>query len=236
LGHSIIKVRAALAPIYLVRDDFAEISGVSLRGVILKARAGGKEAARWQGDLLFTHKGISGPTALGISRIVTERMAEGEVTLEVDLDPDSSFEQISARLKAWVIQHPKRAIGGFLDGLVPTRLEPFVLSEAGLADESSQAVSKKGLNRLVEAIKGFSLGLVRAVPLEKGEVVAGGISLDEVDPKTMRSLKCPGLYPCGEVLDIAGPVGGYNLQAAFATGSLAGETAAADAFEGASSA
>jgi predicted flavoprotein YhiN len=78
-------------------------------------------------------------------------------------------------------------------------------------------------------LKGWPLGTVRTVPLEKGEVVAGGVSLDEVDPKTMRSAKVEGLYLCGEVLDIAGPVGGYNLQAAFATGFVAGETAAQDA-------
>lgn len=231
LGHSIVKVRAALAPIYLVRESFCELSGVSLRDVVLKARLGGKEAARWQGDLLFTHKGISGPAALGVSRAVAERMADGEVVLEVDLAPCASFEQCSASLKAWAAKNPRRAIGGFLEGLVPSRLEPLVLDAAGLECEAAQSVSKKALNRLVEALKAFPLGPVKAVPLERGEVVAGGISLEEVDPKTMRSLKCPGFYPCGEVLDVAGPVGGYNLQAAFATGFLAGETAAKDALE-----
>lgn len=236
LGHSIVKVRAALAPIYLVKDDFAELSGVALRDVQLKARFGGKEAARWQGDLLLTHKGISGPTALGVSRIVAERLAEGEVALEVDLDPSSSFEQTSERLRVWALKNPKKTIGSFLEGLVPSRMEPHVLTASGLRNETAQAVSKKSLNRLVDAIKAFPLGAVRAVPLEKGEVVAGGISLEEVDFKTMRSLKCPGFYPCGEVLDIAGPVGGYNLQAAFATGYLAGETAAKDALDRPSSA
>jgi predicted flavoprotein YhiN len=81
---------------------------------------------------------------------------------------------------------------------------------------------------VVETAKAWPLGSVRAIPLEKGEVVAGGVSLEEVDPHTMRSLKCEGLYLCGEILDIAGPVGGYNLQAAFATGFVAGETAAKD--------
>lgn len=236
LGHSIVKVRAALAPIYLVKEDFAQLSGVSLRDTLLKARAGGKEAARWRGDLLFTHKGISGPTALGVSRVVAERLAEGEVILEVDLAPGWTFEAASENLRKWAAKNPRKSVGGFLEGLVPSRLEPYVLNAAGLASEPAHEVSKKGFNRLVEALKALSLGPVKAVPLERGEVVAGGICLDEVDSKTMRSLRSPGLYPCGEVLDVAGPVGGYNLQAAFATGFLAGENAAKDALDGASSA
>jgi predicted flavoprotein YhiN len=87
---------------------------------------------------------------------------------------------------------------------------------------------QKERNRLVETLKAWRIGWVEHVPLEKGEVVAGGVSLDEVDPQSMRSLKTHGLYLCGEILDIAGPIGGYNLQAAFSTGFVAGETAARD--------
>lgn len=93
-------------------------------------------------------------------------------------------------------------------------------------------VTQKQRNRLVEVLKGWPLGEVREVVLEKGEVVAGGVSLDEVDPQTMASRVVPGLFLCGEVLDIAGPVGGYNLQAAFATGFVAGESAIVDRGEG----
>src|SRR5205814_8095831 len=86
--------------------------------------------------------------------------------------------------------------------------------------------SRAGRNRLIETLKGWPLGAARAVPLERGEVTAGGVALDEVDPATMASKKAPGLYLCGEILDIAGPVGGYNLQAVFSTGYVAGEAAA----------
>ena len=90
-------------------------------------------------------------------------------------------------------------------------------------------LSRTDRNRLISRLKGWVLGTVRVVPLEKGEVVAGGVSLDEVDPRSMRSLKVGGLYICGELLDLAGPVGGYNLQAAFCTGYVAGESASRDA-------
>jgi predicted flavoprotein YhiN len=111
--------------------------------------------------------------------------------------------------------------------LLPERLIPELLERAGV-DPSTMAnqLPKKNRNRLVEILKRWELGPVRAIPLEKGEVVAGGVSLEEVDPNTLQSRRLPGLYLCGEVLDLAGPVGGYNLQAAFSTGYVAGEAAA----------
>jgi predicted Rossmann fold flavoprotein len=206
-------------------EAWASRSGVALRDCVLKARQG-KEIARWRGDLLFTHHGISGPTALGISREVTEGLERGSVTLEVDLLPDTGFEALSADLLSYAAKHPRRQIASWLEEVVPGRLTSEVLSSAGVSGEAVFAnLQKKARNRLVETLKAWPLGQVRTVPLEKGEVVAGGISLDEVDPQTLRSKIVPNLYFAGEVLDIAGPVGGYNLQAAFATGYVAGEEA-----------
>lgn len=231
LGHSLVPIRAALAPIVMAGQG--ERAGIALRDIVLKSRTGGKELTRWRGDLLFTHRGLSGPTVLGISRMVSEALELGPVTIEVDLAPNETFEELSSRLKAWLGDHPKKLARGFLDQIVPQRLEDPLLEEAGISPTVIAAqLPQKQRNRLVEVLKGWRLGDVDEVWLDKGEVVAGGVSLDEVDPQTMRSLKCPGLYLCGEVLDIAGPVGGYNLQAAFATGHLAGETASKDALLG----
>ncbi len=231
LGHTVVKTRAALAPVYLrLEERHAERSGVALRGPVLRVRQKGKEIARWTGDLLFTHQGVSGPAALGVSRIVAERQDEGEAALEVDLVPGEAFEALSQRLVAYAAQHPRRLVASFLDGLVPERLVDDLLRDAGIEGATPfSRLEKKARNRLANTLKAWPLGPVRAVPLEKGEVVAGGVSLDEVDPQTMRSRLVEGLYLCGEVLDVAGPVGGYNLQAAFATGFVAGETAARDA-------
>lgn len=234
LGHKIVKIRAALAPIYLVLDEAwpEQRSGVALRDCVLKARQG-KEIARWRGDLLFTHQGVSGPTVLGISRVVAEKQQEGPITLEVDVAPDRAPEDLAADILQWAKEHPRKAIQSYVDGLIPNRLVNLLLEAAGVDPLTvSGQLPQKARNRLVETVKGWSLGAVRAIPLEKGEVVAGGVSLDEVDTQTMRSFKTEGLYLCGEVLDIAGPVGGYNLQAAFATGYVAGETAALDATGG----
>lgn len=232
LGHTLVPIRAALAPIYLELEEawVASLSGVALRDVVLKARFCGKEVERARGDLLFTHHGVSGPDALEVSRVCAERMPEGPVALEVDLMPDRKPEEVAAWAVDYVNKNPKRQIASLLDDLVPASVVPFVFA-AAKSDPATVIAQfdKKARNRLVEVLKGWPLGAVRAIPMEKGEVVAGGVSLDEVDPHSMRSKKVEGLYLCGEVLDLAGPVGGYNLTAAWATGYVAGESAAQDA-------
>ena len=227
LGHTLVPLKAALAPMYL-SDAEAEWSGVALRDTVLRARAGagGKEFARWPGDLLFTHKGVSGPTALGVSREVAEREA-APTALEADLAPGQTWEELSADLRRQALENPRRTVASLAAPFVPARLLTPLLAAAGIdADTRGAYLKSKALNKLVTTIKGWPLGSVRHVPLERGEVVAGGVSLAEVDPQTMRSKIIDGLFLCGEVLDIAGPVGGYNLQAAWSTGWVAGEAAA----------
>jgi predicted Rossmann fold flavoprotein len=234
-GHTIVPTIAALAPLYLDPTPPAEWSGVALRDCVLRARKSnpdgtpGKERMHWRGDLLFTHKGVSGPTALGVSREIAEALPENS-EVEIDTLPDESFEQVSARFAAQARDFPRRSVTDFAYGLVPERLLKPMIESAGI-DPAARAsiLTLKERNKLVLALKGWRIGRVRAVPLERGEVVAGGVALGEVDSRTMRSLKISGLYLCGEVLDIAGPVGGYNLQAAWSTGYVAGESAANDA-------
>ncbi len=222
LGHTIVPPRAALAPIETTgtSEELSTRAGVALRDCILKARAP-KEIARWRGDLLFTHRGISGPNALGISREVAE--APGRVDLEVDLQPDETFESLTDKLLAEAQQHPNRLLSSFLNERMPERL----VAEFSSHGPTRMAKLEKAVrNRTVERLKAWPIGQVKTVPIDRGEVTAGGVSLNEVDPKTMESRLIRGLYLCGEMLDVAGPVGGYNLQAAFATGYVAGESAA----------
>ena len=227
-GHSIVKVRAALAPIFTDPTPTDEYPGVALRDCTLKARLKGKEIARWKGDMLFTHRGISGPCTLGISREVAENQQFGQIFLEVDVVPNLSFEDLHLSLKEACARFPKRTVDTFIQPLLPNRFVPVMLNLAEIPMETTGVyLAQKQRNRLVENLKAWQIGRAEHVPLEKGEVVAGGIALGEVDPHTMHSSKCINLFLCGEILDIAGPVGGYNLQAAFATGFVAGEAAAA---------
>jgi len=226
-GHTLVPLRSALAPIYLADGCRPEYSGVALRDCVLRARAGTREVARWRGDLLYTHHGVSGPTALAVSRAAALAMERGEVTLDVDLLPDVAQEELSSRIAAAHGDAGRRRVGTLIQQWIPERLAPELLERAGVGAETPlHQLSKKARNKLVEALKRWELGRVRAVPLERGEVTAGGVALDEVDPATMESRKVAGLYLCGEILDISGPVGGYNLQAAFSTGYVAGEAAA----------
>ncbi len=230
VGHKIVPLRAALAPIYLHQVE-PEWSGIALRDVTLRARLAiqGKEYIRWRGDLLFTHKGLSGPCALGVSREIGERMAAGVAgggAVEVDLAPDVPFETLASEIRAELRDSPRRTISGVVDARVPARLAAPFLAAHGLDGQTRGAhLSAAALNRLTQGLKGWSFGGVRSVPVERGEVVAGGVSLDEVDPQTMQSRLVSGLYLCGEILDIAGPVGGYNLQAAWSSGYVAGDSA-----------
>lgn len=234
IGHRVTPLRAALAPITL-ESAHPEWSGISLRDIVLRARTdiGGKEYARWRGDLLFTHKGISGPCVLGISREVCEKMAESAAdggNLEIDLLPELSFEALQTILRDLFRQSPRKTIASWMDGHLPERLREAFWRDASLDPATRGAhLGQREMNRLIRFVKGWSLGAVKSVPLERGEVVAGGIALGEVDSKTMASCLIKNLYFCGEILDIAGPVGGYNLQAAWSTGFTAGRAAAGGA-------
>jgi predicted Rossmann fold flavoprotein len=222
-------------PLYLDPTPPAEWSGVALRDVVLKARRAGpdentpgKEIMRWRGDLLWTHKGVSGPTALGVSREVAEAIPEAS-RVEVDIVPDEAFEVLSGPRSRTLPRVPTAGRERLRGNRGAGRLAAPIFAAAAVDGQIKGAyLGQKERNRLVATLKGWPLGRVRHVPLERGEVVAGGVELSEVDSGTMRSRKVPGLYLCGEVLDIAGPVGGYNLQAAWSTGFVAGDTAAAD--------
>lgn len=222
-GHSIVPLRAALAPIYL---DQCQDSGLALRDVVLRSKS-----TRWRGDLLFTHHGISGPCALGISRDVAEAMESGKVPISIDSYPDDTYEALNLILINHGRQFPNRLVITALTRH-PDRYVERVLCQAQVPLAAKlKDLDKKARNRLVEALKSLPLGPARAIPLEKGEVVAGGVSLDEVDPKTMQSKLIRRLYLCGEILDIAGPVGGYNLQAAWSTGYVAADNARHESVE-----
>lgn len=228
IGHTIVKIRAALAPI-VTKWDYSEFAGVALRNVMLKARnESGKEIDRFKGDMLFAHRTITGPAVLEISRAVAEWLEKGKVSIEVDLLPDLNFEQVNEAILQYTREFPKRKISRWVETIAPDAIVPSILEAAEIPEnQGCSNLKASARNQLVQVVKALGLGEAKEAVLEKGEVVAGGISLDEVDPKTMHSTKVSGLYCCGEVLNISGPVGGYNLQAAFSTGYVAATSAVA---------
>ena len=239
LGHSIKDSSAALAPLFTVKPPPAILSGVALRSVSLVASAGGRSVER-RGDLLFTHRGFSGPAALSLSRDIGELATIfGSASLFVDLFPEQSAAELEEKflfqarksgaqmvrkyLQSCPIAPLRGAFALAVHGTLPTALLPFIMRQAALENDVtwSVLVREKRLS-LLAVLKRFPLGSIREVPLDQGEVSAGGVSLAEVNPKTMQSRIVPKLFLCGELLDYAGEIGGFNLQAAFSTGWIAG--------------
>lgn len=227
LGHAMVTVRPALAPIVVTPAAPPGWRGVALRGGRLNASMDGRLIATETGDILFTHEGLSGPAVLEISRTVAE--CEGAVRLAWDFYPGREFIALDADLTAMTRDRQGRMIGSVLEEILPNRLVPAICEAAGVVPAERCATLRRDARRAIaRLLKAWPLGTVASIPLERGEVTAGGVALTEVDPHSMRSRRTRGLYICGEILDIAGPVGGYNLQAAFSTGFVAGESAAGD--------
>jgi len=229
LGHTIVPLRAALAPMTTTSPHLAAWSGVALRGGRLNVVQSGKTLIHWDDDILFTHEGISGPAALEVSRTAARAMEHGSVDLVFDFTRGRQYGVVDAELNGAIQKQRNKTIATFLEQWLPNRLVHPLLNSLDLDPHTRGHVLTRDQRRaVVRLLTGWTIGTIARVPLERGEVTAGGVSLDEVEPRTMRSRIIKGLYLCGEVLDIAGPVGGYNLQAAFSTGFVAGESAAED--------
>lgn len=226
LGHTIIPVRAALGPIYLRSAPPQELVGVALRNVQLQATKQTLIVAKYIGDVLITHRGLSGPATLGISREAAAAMEEAPIELTVNLLVRNAEQ---ARTLVLEIQQSRsqQQVSTWLEELLPNRFVPYVLGQAEIPlDRKWNALTREERIRLNATITNYRFGSVSEIPIDRGEVTAGGVSLKEVDPKTMRSKLVENLYFAGEMLDVAGEIGGYNLQAAYSTGWVAGREAA----------
>lgn len=236
LGLVIEPVRAALAPIYFPSPPPSDWQGVALRDVEFAVDAGAStERIRaasiplsWRDDILLTHRGLSGPAVLEVSRAAALAREYGaQPQLIVDLAPDATADELAQRWSARVAASGRSEVQSFVEGFVPRALVPYVLEAAGLAaGRRASDVTRGERTSLLATIKRWRVGIVGEVPMDRGEVTAGGVSLDEIDPRTMGARRVGGLFVAGEALDIAGSVGGYNLQAAFSTGWVAGRSAA----------
>ncbi|ALS00763.1 hypothetical protein ATZ33_05075 [Enterococcus silesiacus] len=233
LGHTISPLYATESPI-LSNEPFIQdktLQGLSLQDVSLSVLdSQGKVLVEHQMDLLFTHFGISGPAALRCSSFINQELAKTDqqpVTLRLDIFPQKSVQELSGEIKKRLLEQSEKSLKNALKNLAPERLLDFVLSELGLSDSQAKQVSEKQLDQLVQHLKSFYIKADKTLPIEKSFVTGGGISLKEIQPKTMESKLVNGLFFAGELLDINGYTGGYNVTAAFVTGHVAGTHAAA---------
>jgi predicted Rossmann fold flavoprotein len=178
-----------------------------------------------RGSMLFTHFGLSGPAPLDVSRAVTAQVRAQDVMLVADFLPDVTVEELEAQLRAAAAADGRRAVASIVAERLPRRLVDSLLQRAGIpAERRSAEFAKAERAELIAQVKRCEIRVTGSSGFEKAEVTAGGVELDEVDSRTMQSKLVPSLYLAGEILDLDGFIGGYNFQAAFSTGWLAGES------------
>lgn len=228
LGHKIVPLRPSLVPL---ESDYAyvdDLQGLSLRNVQGTLTADGEKIGSEFGEMLFTHFGVSGPIILSLSNLAAKALDEGkEVELHIDLKPALSEEKLDARIQRDFTQYSKKQLANGIKDLLPQRLIPVVCDMAYLDEEKFiNQISREERHRLLAALKNFSVPITSTRPLAEAIVTAGGVSVKEINPKTMESKLIRGLHFAGEVMDVDGYTGGYNLQAAFSSGHAAGMAAA----------
>ncbi len=220
LGHTVTPCVPSLVGVEVPRVCAAQ--GISLKNCALTCTRGGKRVFHEQGELLFTHYGISGPLVLTLSAEIN-RIPMDELALALDFKPALEEGQLEARLLRDFSERANERMKSVMRGLLPLGLVGLVLAEAAISPEKqANAVTREERMRLVRALKAFPMRPQKLRGFEEAVVTSGGVSLQEVDPRTMQSKKIKGLYFCGEVLDLDAYTGGFNLQIAFSTGYLAG--------------
>jgi predicted Rossmann fold flavoprotein len=225
LGHRIVAPRPALVPLTTGVAWIAELRGVTLPDVAVRVMDGTHSLAQRRGSLLFAHFGLSGPVILDVSRVVSGHPAPQTLAVEIDLLPATAAVDLDAWLRDESLASGKKQLAIVLSQQVPRRLAETALEQARLfKDRKAAALSREERTRLVDAIKRLRVPITGTLGFKRAEVTAGGVALDEVDSRTMRSKLVPNLFLAGEVLDLDGPIGGYNFQAAWSTGWLAGSS------------
>lgn len=229
LGHTIVPLAPSLVPLESDSPYITGLQGLSLRNIEGTVYADGKKIGSEFGEMLFTHFGVSGPIILSLSKCVAEAFTRGaqDVELAIDLKPALDKDKLDARLQRDFTQYSRKQMPNGMKDLLPQRLIAPVLDQAFIDEEKFvNQLSRAERRRLVDVLKAFTVPITGTRPIAEAIVTAGGVSLKEIDPKTMESKLIKGLFFAGEVMDIDGYTGGYNLQAAFSTGYAAGTFAA----------
>lgn len=230
LGHNVTNIFPALVPLEVEEDFVRDLQGLSLKNVRVTLKSDGKVIEEIFGEMLFTHFGVSGPIILTLSRAVAKFLAEKSfVELAINLKPALTPEQLDARILRDFQKFQRKAIKNALVELLPTKLISPILDLAYIdEDKKVDDVTKEERRRLIENLRGLTLTVTKTRPLDEAIVTAGGVDVKEVNPKTMESKLVKGLFIVGEVLDVDGYTGGFNLQAAWATGNAAGLAAGSE--------
>lgn len=225
-GHKINPLKPALAPLFIKDKDIRSLAGLSLRNVKFFLVANGNKVAGLFGEMIFTHQGISGPIVLETSKEVFSRLREGQkIEGVIDLKPALDREKLKARIYRDIHQIPKKEVKVLLKGLLPRLLVFFALRKIRLNEHKQNSLlTREEVLRLIEFLKEFSFRIDGVAPLKNAIVTSGGVDIGQINPRTMESKLKKNLFFAGEIINLDGPTGGYNLQKAFSTGWLAGKS------------
>ena len=225
VGHTLIPREAVLSALETAETWPRDLQGLALKNVRITLKNGKKTLYTELGEMLFTHFGISGPLVLEMSCHLPEQLSDARVTL--DLKPGLTPEQLDARLQRDFAAQPRKQLQNVLPGLLPLRLSALFPALAEVpAERVCGQITRAEREKLCQTLKALPMTLSARRPLAEAIVTRGGVTVREVQPATMESKLCPGLYFAGEVLDVDAHTGGFNLQIAFSTGALAGASAA----------
>ncbi len=222
MGHKIIKPTPSLVPIETKENWIGSLQGVSLKNVSVALFQNNKELDFRFGEMLFTHFGLSGPIILDLSKKIGELLATGEVILKIDFKPALDFLKLDKRLQRDFKRN--KDFKNYLPELLPRKLGDLIVRFSKISpDKKLNSITKEERKKLIDVLKGLKLTVKGLIGFSQAIVTSGGVDLKEIDSKTMRSKIIKNLYFAGEILDIDGPTGGYNLQVCWTTGYVAGE-------------
>lgn len=223
IGHTVIEPTPSLVPIALKDDWVKRLAGVSIPDIKITIFQNNEKQGVSKGKILFTHVGISGPTVLNMSRDVGELIKYGDVTLSLDLLPSEDYSTLNTKLQALFKEHDKKKFQNALSNLVPSAIAPVVVELSKIdKDKPCNSITREERLSLVHLLKAIPMNVKGLLGLEKAIISSGGVILDEVNFKTMRSRLYPNLYLVGDILNIDRPSGGYSLQLCWTTGFVAG--------------
>ena len=219
-GHKVVTPRASLVGVNTA-DDLGGMAGLTLKNVGLTLMCGGKAAYNDMGEMLITHTGVSGPLVLSASAYIRDDAA---CRLIIDLKPALDEKTLDKRLVREFADKSNADLANVLRGLLPAKMIPFILQRVRMdGGKKAHSVTKEERAALLKTLKALTLDVKAKRPLSEAVITQGGVSVHDIDPSTMRSRLCDGLSFAGEVVDVDGLTGGYNLQIAFSTGYLAGQ-------------
>lgn len=225
-GHTIVDLKPSLVPLVCHEGFCSDLQGLSLRNIEISVfdTETYKEVYKDFGEMLFTHYGVSGPVILSASSHLKD-VKPRRYEIHIDLKPAITYEQLDKRIQRDFLENSNKNFINALDALLPKKLVPVIVRLCGIKPATKvNQITKEQRAVLVNLLKDLKVTVMKFRPLSEAIVTSGGVSVKEIDPKTMESRLCKGLYFAGEVIDVDAYTGGFNLQIAFSTGRLAGES------------